>query len=149
MNTLLDEEYGKLEYNTEKHFLKLTLIGDVSDEDYKHIWELSLEEARKTKCGNVLLDQRQIGFIKMKSRAWLILKWMPKSRQTAQDIEQRLAILPSRHIAHKTGLQYLLDALKKVVGQGFTSFDSEEEAVLWLSSTKNENKKEQEAENEV
>jgi hypothetical protein len=79
----------------------------------------------------------------MKSRAWLILKWMPKSKQTAQEIEQRLAILPSKHIAHKTGLNYLLDALKKVVGQGFKSFESEEEAILWLSA----NKKEQEIEN--
>ncbi len=143
MTILLDEEYGKLEYNTEKHFLKLSLIGDVSDEDYKHIWELSLEEARKVRCGNVLVDQRKVGFVKMKSRAWLILKWMPKSKQTAQDIEQRLAILPSKHIAHKTGLHYLLDALKKIVGQGFKSFDNEEEAILWLSSTK----KEQEVEN--
>ena len=143
MTTLLDEEYGKLEYDTEKHFLKLSLIGDVSDEDYKHIWDLSLEEARKIKCGNVLVDQRKVGFIKMKSRAWLILKWMPKSKQTAQDIEQRLAILPSQHIAHKTGLHYLLDALKKIVGQGFRSFESEEEAILWLSSTK----KEQDVEN--
>ena len=145
MNILLDKEYGKLEYDSEKHFLKLTLIGDVSDEDYQYIWNLSLEEARKMKCGNVLLDQRQIGFIKMKSRAWLILKWMPKSKQTAQEIEQRLAILPSQHFAHKTGLGYLLDALKKVVGQGFKSFESEEEAILWLSSTK----KEQEDENRV
>ncbi len=145
MNVLLDEEYGKLEYDTEKHFLKLTLLGDISDEDYKYIWDLSLEEARKEKCGNVLVDQRNIGFIKMKSRAWLILKWMPKSKQTAQDIEQRLAILPSKHIAHKTGLHYLLDALKKIVGHGFESFDNEEEAILWLSS----NKKEQEVKNEV
>lgn len=145
MNTLLDEEYGKLEYNAEQHFIKLSLIGDVSDEDYKHIWELSLEEARKVKCGNVLVDQRKVGFIKMKSRAWLILKWMPKSKQAAQDIEQKLAILPSQHIAHKTGLQYLLDGLKKIVGQGFKSFESEEEAILWLS----ENKKEQDVENEV
>lgn len=145
MTILLDEEYGKLEYDTEKHFIKLSLIGDVSEEDYKHIWELSLEEARKKRCGNVLVDQRNIGFIKMKSRAWLILKWMPKSKQTAQDIEQRLAILPSKHIAHKTGLHYLLDALKKIVGQGFKSFESEEEAILWLSA----NKKEQEVENEV
>lgn len=138
MTILLDKEYGKLEYDTEKHFIKLTLLGDISDEDYKYIWDLSLEEAQKVKCGNVLLDQRNIGFIKMKSRAWLILKWMPKSKQTAQNIEQKLAILPSKHIAHKTGLQYLLEALKKVVGQGFKSFEDEEEAILWLSSTKKE-----------
>lgn len=145
MEILLDEEYGKLEYNIEKHFLKLTLIGNVSDEDYKYIWNLSLEQARKLSCGNVLVDQRQTGFVKMRSRAWLILKWMPKSKETAQEIEQRLAILPSKHIAHKTGLHYLLDALKKVVGQGFNSFDNEEEAILWLSA----NKKEQEEENQV
>ena len=145
MNVLLDEEYGKLEYDSEKHFLKLTLLGDVSDEDYKYIWNLSLEEAIKSKCGNVLVDQRKIGFIKMKSRAWLILKWMPKSKQNVKAIEQRLAILPSKHIAHKTGLHYLLDALKKIVGHGFELFESEEEAILWLSSIKTE----QEDENKV
>ncbi len=145
MNVLLDEEYGKLEYNSEKNFLKLSLIGDISDENYKYIWDLGLEEAQKVNCGNILVDQRKIGFIKMRSRAWLILNWMPKSKQTVKVIEQRLAILPSKHIAHKTGLHYLLDALKKIVGQGFESFESEEEAILWLSA----NKKEQELENEV
>jgi hypothetical protein len=147
MNTLLDEEYGKLEYDTERKFLKLTLIGTISDEDYKYILNLSLEEARKERCGNILIDQRQIGFVKMKSRAWLILEWMPNSKKTAQDIEQRLAVLPSKHIAHKSGLYYLLQGLKKIVGHGFESFENEEDAILWLISTKNENKKEQEDEN--
>jgi hypothetical protein len=125
-----------LEYDTEKHVIKLTLIGDIADEDYKYILNLSSEEAQKTRCGNILVDQRQIGFVKMKSRAWLVLKWMPKSKEMLGDIEQRLAILPSKHIAHKTGLHYLLDALKKIIGHGFESFENEEEAILWLSSTK-------------
>jgi hypothetical protein len=149
MDTLLDKEYGKLEYDTEKHFLKLTLIGNISDEDYKYIWDFSLEEARKAKCGNVLLDQRQVGFVKMRSRAWLILNWMPRSKEITGEIEQKLAILPSKHIAHKSGLTYLLDSFKKLLRHGFVFFDNEEEAILWLSSTKNENKKEQEDENQV
>ncbi|WP_338792555.1 hypothetical protein [Bernardetia sp. MNP-M8] len=145
MNTLLEKEYGKLEYNAENHFIKLTLIGNISDEDYKYIWNLSLEEAQKVNCGNVLIDQRKIGFVKMMSRAWLILKWMPKSKQTAKDIEQKLAVLPSTHIAYRTGLTYLLDSVKKVLGNGFKFFENEEDAISWLSLVK----KEQEVENNV
>jgi hypothetical protein len=145
MNVLLDKEYGKLEYNSEKHFLKLTLLGDITDEDYKYIWEFSLEQSKKTKCGNVLFDQQNVGFIKMRSRAWFILKWLPKFNQKLTGVEKKLAILPSKHIAHQTGLNYILAGLKKIIGHSFETFESEEEAILWLSA----NKKEQEVENKV
>ena len=145
MEIWLDESYGKLEYDKERNFLKLTLIGNIAEEDYKNIWNVSLEEAQKVNCGNVLVDQQKIGYVKMMSRAWLMLKWMPESKKKMGEVEQKLAILPSKHAAHRTGLHYLLDALKKVVGHGFELFETEEQAILWLSSTK----KEQELENEV
>lgn len=145
MEVWLDESYGKLEYDEERNFLKLTLIGNITEEDYKNIWTVSLEEAQKVNCGNVLVDQQQIGYVKMMSRAWLMLKWMPESKKKMGDVKQKLAILPSKHAAHRTGLNYLLDALKKVVGHGFEFFETEEQAILWLSSIK----KEQDVENEV
>jgi hypothetical protein len=145
MNILLDEEYGKLEYDSEKKYIKLTLIGDISDEDYKHIWDFGLEEAVKVNCGNVFVDQRQIGYIKMMSRAWLIIKWMPKSKQVMKGTERKLAIIPSTHVAHRTGLTYLLGALKRVLGYSFEFFESEEEVISFFYSAE----KEQEVENDV
>ncbi|AFM05373.1 hypothetical protein Fleli_3032 [Bernardetia litoralis DSM 6794] len=138
METWLDESYGKLEFDSKNRIIKLTLIGDISDENYKHIWNFGLEEAVKENCGNVFVDQRQIGYIKMMSRAWLMLKWMPKSKLVMKDTERKLAIIPSKHIVHQAGLNYLLDSLKKVLGYTFEFFESEEEVISFFSSTKKE-----------
>lgn len=81
----------------------------------------------------MLIDQRNIGFGKMRSRAWFILKCMPTSKKLMKDIEQKLAVLPSTHVAHKSGLIYLLNAFGKVIGHIFETFETEKEAVLWLT----------------
>ena len=136
MEIWLDESYGKVEYYADKNYIKMILLGNIEDENYKFLWNLSLEKAVENKCGNLLIDQRNIGFVKMRSSAWFILKWMPTSKKLMKDIEQKLAILPSTHVAHKSGLTYLLNAFGKVIGRIFEIFEVEEEAISWLTLPK-------------
>ena len=136
MEIWLDELYGKIEYYPVKNYIKMTLLGNIEDDDYKHLWNLSLEKAFEIKCGNLLIDQRKIGFVRMKSRAWFILKWMPESNKLMKEVEQKLAVLPSAHLAHKLGLSYLLNAFAKIMGHHSEIFEHEEEAILWFTLPK-------------
>lgn len=42
MEIWLDESYGKVEYYTDKNYIKMIFLGNIEDENYKYLWNLSL-----------------------------------------------------------------------------------------------------------
>jgi len=125
-------EYVKLYDCPEEQLLLMQWTGDVPEEEYRVFWDISLQACVDRGYTRLLIDQRQIGYVNMAARAWLLLKWLPRARR-AVGTNFRTAILRSKHVMHSTGLNYLVSGIKKVTPFQFEFVGSLEEGVRWLN----------------
>lgn len=128
---LYERDFVQISYSPKHELVTIKLINDIAKEDYKESWEVLLEEVIKKKNKNIIIDQRSMGRASIESRAWFVIKWLPRlKKEVSEDIQ--VAILPSRSIAAKLGIQYLMSAAKSVSNMNIKVLNSDEEALVWF-----------------
>lgn len=133
---IFSAEYGVLYDCPEENLLFIHWTGgDIPDEEYRVFWDIALKACVDKHYSRLLIDQREIGYVSMSARAWLLLKWLPRARR-AVGTDFRTAILRSKHIMHGTGMNYLVNGIKKVTSFQFEFVNSLEEGVEWLITHK-------------
>lgn len=135
MRNLLQENYGRLDYNPEQHYIKMTYLGAISEEEYRFFWEYWLKQAVALNCAHLLVDQRRIGKVSMKSRAWFLFTWLPKAKKRVTWLFQ-VGILASKSFMHKSGLDYMVRGARRVTGYNIQFFSEESDAGKWFESLK-------------
>ena len=128
---LYERAFVQISHNPQYDLLTIKLINDVAKEDYKECWEVLLEEVIKKKTKNIIIDQRTMGRASIESRAWFVIKWLPRLKKEV-DTDLQVAVLPSRSIAAKLGIQYLMSAAKSVSNMNIKVQNSDEEALVWF-----------------
>ena len=126
-----ERTFVQISHNPKYDLLTIKLINDISKEDYKECWEVLLEEVIKKKNKNIIIDQRTMGRASIESRAWFVIKWLPRLKKEV-DTDLQVAVLPSRSIAAKLGIQYLMSAAKSVSNMNIKVQNSDEEALVWF-----------------
>jgi hypothetical protein len=128
---LYERDFVQISNNPKYDLLTIKLINDISKEDYKECWEVLLEEVIKKQNKNIIIDQRSMGKASIESRAWFVIKWLPRlKKEVSSDLQ--VAILPSRSIAAKLGIQYLMSAAKSVSNMNIKVLNSDDEALVWF-----------------
>ena len=128
---LYERTFVQISHNPQYDLLTIKLINDVAKEDYKECWEVLLEEVIKKKTKNIIIDQRTMGRASIESRAWFVIKWLPRLKKEV-DTDLQVAVLPSRSIAAKLGIQYLMSAAKSISNMNIKVQNSDEEALVWF-----------------
>lgn len=126
-----ERDFVQISHNPKYELMTIKLINDIAKEDYKECWEVLLEEVIKKKTKNIIIDQRTMGRASIESRAWFVIKWLPRLKKEV-DTDLQVAILPSRSIAAKLGIQYLMSAAKSVSNMNIKVHNSDEEALVWF-----------------
>lgn len=129
---IFSAEYASLYDCPNEQLLLIQWKGDVPEEEYRVFWDISLQACVDRGYTQLIIDQRQIGYVKMAARAWLLLKWLPRARR-AVGADFQTAILRSTHLMHSTGLNYLVDGIKRMTTFKFEFVNSLEEGVEWLN----------------
>jgi hypothetical protein len=133
MRNLLQEHYGRLDYNSEQHYIRMTFSGAISEEEYRFFWDFWLKQAVALNCTNLLIDQRRIGKVSMKSRAWFLFTWLPKAKNRVKWLFS-IGILASKSFMHKSGLDYMVRGARRVTGYDIRFFEKENEAGEWFAT---------------
>ncbi len=128
---LYERSFVQISHNPKYELLTIRLINDIAKEDYKECWEVLLEEVIKKQNKNIIIDQRSMGRASIESRAWFVIKWLPRLKKEVS-AELQVAVLPSRSIAAKLGIQYLMSAAKSVSNMNIKVLNSDEEALVWF-----------------
>ncbi|WP_027001834.1 STAS/SEC14 domain-containing protein [Hugenholtzia roseola] len=135
MEILIEKEGVSLTFEPTQNYMRLLFKGSVSDDDYKAVFNMGLEKSIELNCHRLLLDHRKAGYVSMSARAWLVVKWIPETkRRIPEQTHRKTAILSSSHILHKTGMNYILEAVSKNTSQQTRYFSDEEAALAWLLS---------------
>ena len=128
---LYERSFVQISHNSKYELTTIKLINDISKEDYKECWEVLLEEVIKKQSQNIIIDQRSMGRASIESRAWFVIKWLPRLKKEV-NAELHVAVLPSRSIAAKLGIQYLMSAAKSLSNIDIKVQNSDEEALVWF-----------------
>lgn len=99
MNNIQQSNY-QLEVIDEE-IIYLALVGDVSDDDYKQIWQRTITKMKETGITKFIGDQSRMGRVTMVSRAWFLLKALPKIKVVSLYFD--VAIIPSHDFLRATG----------------------------------------------
>ncbi|MBX2843603.1 MAG: hypothetical protein KTR26_17670 [Flammeovirgaceae bacterium] len=133
LNTLKSNPNYKISRERKSNIIIMEFIGDISDEIYKEIWITSANLANEYHANKFILDQTGIGKVNFKSRSWAVLIFFPS-------LKKRLgtnvagAVITSKQLIHKSGVQYLMQAFKKFTGYQVNISPSYQEAIEWLGS---------------
>lgn len=128
---LYERDFVQIIHNLKYDLLTIKLINDISKDDYKECWEVLLDEVINKKTKNIIIDQRTMGKASIESRAWFVIKWLPRLKKQV-NVDLQVAVLPARSIAAKLGIQYLMSAAKSVSNMNIKVQNSEEEALVWF-----------------
>lgn len=128
---LYERSFVQILHNPKYELITIRLINDIAKEDYKECWEVLLEEVIKKQNKNIIIDQRSMGRASIESRAWFVIKWLPRLKKEV-NTELHVAVLPSRSIAAKLGIQYLMSAAKSLSNIDIKVQNSDEEALVWF-----------------
>ncbi|WP_038031651.1 SpoIIAA family protein [Thermonema rossianum] len=129
---LLNNEVARIEYLPQDSFLKLTLIGNLDKDDYQSTWNFLLDCIMDKQPKKILVDQRPMTKASIESRAWLLVKWVPKFKNKVVH-PTKVAVLFSKSLAVKIGGEFLVNAASKEVESAqLRVFQDENEALRWL-----------------
>lgn len=129
---LLNSDVARVEYFPQDSFLKLTLIGNLDKEDYQSTWNFLLDCITEKEPKKILVDQRPMTKASIESRAWLLVKWVPKFKNKVTHAT-KVAVLFSKSLAVKIGGEFLVNAASKEVETAqLKVFQDETEALNWL-----------------
>ncbi|MEO1051658.1 MAG: hypothetical protein AAFX87_13605 [Bacteroidota bacterium] len=125
---------SKILYDAKHNIMGMVFIGDIKDEAYKEIWLNALNVASEHNVKRILIDQRQIGNVSFSARGWVMVSMFPKiKKQLGANLHG--AILASKNMVHKSGVQFLVKAFQKVSGFNIQFFNDQEGGVQWLATT--------------
>lgn len=135
MKELKSETYCQVDYDINGHILYMKFIGSMKESQYKDIWRNSVQFAFEKGIEKIVIDQTQIGSIPFLARAWVITSLYSKiKRELSPDLI--VSVLSSGDSGHRSGMQYLVKAFKKISGYEIGFHKSYEEANIWLNALK-------------
>ena len=131
MESILLKKYAEILHDEEKQIFHLIFKDDISDTDYKDVWEILLKSALENNSRKMIIDQRNIGKVNMSARAWLLTNWIPRAKKKLGN-EFTAAILSSSYVIHKAGIRYLVSGIQKLTSFNIKFVESEHEGESWL-----------------
>lgn len=134
---LYNTDFAQITYHPDTDILRLNLIGNIMKEDYQTAWNVLLDWYLEKQPKKMLFDQRPMTKASLESRAWFIVKWLPKFKKKVNQ-KIRVAVVFSKSIAIKIGGQFLVDAATRdVPNLEIKTFQNEEDALSWLHQVAN------------
>ncbi len=133
MNRLIkSENYCEIEYDKNGHILYMKFVGDMNDSEYKDIWRTSVQNAFEFGIEKIIIDQSEIGDVPFLARAWVVTSLYKRiKRELSPDLA--ISVLSSSNSVHKSGMQYLVKAFKKISGFAIEFHPTYDEATTWLN----------------
>ncbi|WP_338793068.1 STAS/SEC14 domain-containing protein [Bernardetia sp. Wsw4-3y2] len=122
--------------NNKEEYILIKMEGDINEEEYKEVFMLLLDPEKTQGYNKVLFNQENVGNVSSKSRAWLVLKFMPMlQKQLGTNFE--VAVIKSSTTFQRIAAQVLLKSLM-AINNKFRIAYFEERAVAkeWLVSKK-------------
>lgn len=122
--------------NNKEEYILIKMEGDINEEEYKEVFMLLLDPEKTQGYNKVLFNQENIGSVSSKSRAWLVMKFMPMlQKQLGENFE--VAVVKSSTTFQRIAAQVLLKSLMAINNKfriGY--FDDRNTAKEWLASKK-------------
>ncbi len=122
--------------NNKEEYIIIKMEGDIDEEQYKEVFLLLLDPEKTHGYNKVLFLQENVGSVSSKSRAWLVLKFMPMlQKQLGENFE--VAVVKSSTTFQRIAAQVLLRSLMAINNKfkiGY--FEDRTTAKEWLSSNK-------------
>lgn len=131
MDLILDKPYSTILHNKEDEIVYLQFEGNISDSEYKEVWESLLVYGRECDLKKLIIDQRMIGKVSMTARAWYLMNWIPRAKKGVNN-NCNIAIISSSYVANKVGLNYLVNGVKKLTSFNVKFVISKAEGEDWL-----------------
>ncbi len=134
--SIKSETYCEINYEKNGHILYMKFIGDMKDSEYKDIWRTSVQNAFELGIEKIIIDQSEIGDVPFLARAWVITSLYKRiKRELSPDLA--VSVLSSSNSVHKSGMQYLVKAFRKISGFAIDFHPTYEEATTWLNKIRN------------
>ncbi len=122
--------------NNKEGYILIKMEGDINEEEYKEVFLLLLDREKTHGYTKVLFTQENVGNISSRSRAWLVLKFMPMlQKQLGENFE--VAVVKSSTTFQRIAAQVLLKSLMAINNKfkiGY--FEDRIVAKEWLFSKK-------------
>lgn len=133
MNKVIKTEaYCNIEYDKNGHIIYMQFIGNMKEAEYKDIWRTSVQSAFELGIEKIVIDQSEIGDVPFLARAWVITSLYKRiKRELSPDLA--VSVLSSSNSVHKSGMQYLVKAFRKISGFAIDFHPTYDEATSWLN----------------
>ena len=118
---------GEVELLNDK-ILFVKFEGNISDDDYKEIWETGVDKAVELGLEHFIFDQSQIGQVSFKARGWVILKMLPRIKKELPK-GLKIGVVSSKDLVNKSGVKYLVGMFEKMAGLNVNFFPDYDTAV--------------------
>ncbi len=132
MEILFETDYTRIEYDSEHQIVILRLIGTISHEDYKTMWNTTFEKVQERQVIKLIADQTQLEKSSMESKAWLVAKWFPKTKKELSD-DMKVALITSRSLFTRIGGEYIVNAVRSMSKFDIRIFKTIEAAYEWIN----------------
>jgi hypothetical protein len=127
------EAYCDIRYDKSGHILYIKFIGDMKESEYKDVWRTGVQNAFDLGVEKIIIDQSEIGDVQFLARAWVITSLYKKiKRELSPDLA--VSVLSSSNSVHKSGMQYLVKAFRKISGFAIDFHPTYEESTAWLNT---------------
>ncbi|TAD90235.1 MAG: hypothetical protein EAY75_04600 [Bacteroidetes bacterium] len=131
MEILYEQPFGRISYEASADLIYLELLGEISKEDYKTVFNATGDLALQHNASRLLVNQATMQKSSMESKAWLVTNWLPRMRKVFQD-NMRVSIILSNNLFTKIGGEYIAAAVRKISGFNLRTFIDAEEARTWV-----------------
>ena len=122
--------------NNKEEYIIIKMEGDINEDEYKEVFLLLLDPKKTHGYTRVLFNQENVGAVSSKSRAWLVLKFMPMlQKQLGENFE--VAVVKSSTTFQRIAAQVLLRSIMAINNKfkiGY--FEERGIAKEWLVSKK-------------
>lgn len=122
--------------NNKEGYILIKMEGDINDEEYKEVFMLLLDREKTQGYTKVLFTQENIGSVSSRSRAWLVLKFVPMlQKQLGENFA--VAVVKSSTTFQRIAAQLLLKSIMAINNKfkiGY--FEDRTTAKEWLTSKK-------------
>ena len=107
--------------------------GNISDDDYKEIWETGVEKAVELNIEHFIFDQSKIGQVSFKARGWVILKMLPRIKKELPK-GLKIGVVSSKDLVNKSGVKYLVGMFEKMASLDVNFYPDFDTAVNEVSN---------------
>lgn len=129
-NIILDKEFCKIYFNSDKKYITVKWFGFPRSSDFRETCNLVIELMKKYKTGKLFTDNRNAKVFSVDDQKWLNTEWLPNAINAGYNCS---ATLINDDIFIKTAIQNIINHRNttKVKSKLFTN---ENEAIEWLQS---------------